>query len=317
MAGIFGFFDFTKPGKGIDTNAPQKHPFFLFWELLWRKLSKYIILNMMYFVIISPIVTFLYLQLITSVQGVVGTDIDVTTMLSQILIGIAQAFPTPVLFLLLAVSILAYGPFTAGLTYILRNYTRQEHAWLSDFWQKARANLKQGIIVGIIDLGIYYLLFFNITSMFSVNDLGLSSGSVFGFNLAGVVSIFILVIYSMMRNYIFMLMVTFELSIVNIYKNSAIFAVVGLWRNLLVVIVNIGTAILFILTYPLVEVIMLPLFAFSFWGFVTVFTCYPVIKKYMIDPINAQQEETEIQGHYPPVTDEHKLGEAWDDEEEL
>ena len=303
---FFGLFDFTKPGKGIDANAPKKHPFFHFWELIWRKLSKLIILNMMYFVVISPILTVLYIQLVTSVQNVVGTDADVSTILAQILIGIAQSVPPAGRIILLIVSVVAYGPFTAGLTYMLRNYVREEHAWFSDFWERAKSNMKQGIIVGILDLGIYVLLFFNIMSMFSINDLSVNSGTAFGFNLAGIVSIFFLVLYSMMRNYIFTLMVTFDLSIMNIYKNSAIFAVVGLWRNLLVLVVNLATAALFILTYPLIEVIIMPLFAFSFWGFVTIFTCYPVIKKYMIDPIMAQQEELDLPGHYPPVNESEK-----------
>lgn len=57
MAGFFGMFDYSKPGKGVDKNGPQKKRFFLFFELYFRKFSKMILLNLMFLAFCIPIIT--------------------------------------------------------------------------------------------------------------------------------------------------------------------------------------------------------------------------------------------------------------------
>ena len=57
MAGFFGLFDYSKPGKGVDKNGPQKKRFFHFFELYFRKFWKLITLNMLYVLFCIPIVT--------------------------------------------------------------------------------------------------------------------------------------------------------------------------------------------------------------------------------------------------------------------
>ncbi|MGI5959464.1 MAG: YesL family protein [Massiliimalia sp.] len=57
MAGFFGFFDYSKPGKGVDKDAPQKKRFFYFFELYFRKFWKLITLNLMYVLFCIPIIT--------------------------------------------------------------------------------------------------------------------------------------------------------------------------------------------------------------------------------------------------------------------
>lgn len=48
MAGIFGFFDYSKPGKGVNKDEPPKPRFLLFWELYFRKFWKLIQLNLLF-----------------------------------------------------------------------------------------------------------------------------------------------------------------------------------------------------------------------------------------------------------------------------
>lgn len=57
MAGFFGLFDYTKPGKGVRKDEPQKGRFFHFWELFFRKFWKLIQLNVLFLVFCIPIVT--------------------------------------------------------------------------------------------------------------------------------------------------------------------------------------------------------------------------------------------------------------------
>ncbi len=57
MAGFFGLFDYTKPGKGVDKNSPQKKRIFVFFELYFRKFWKLITLNLIYILFCIPIIT--------------------------------------------------------------------------------------------------------------------------------------------------------------------------------------------------------------------------------------------------------------------
>lgn len=57
MAGFFGLFDYTKPGRGISKNEPQKPRFFFFWELFFRKFWQLVQLNLLYIAFCLPIVT--------------------------------------------------------------------------------------------------------------------------------------------------------------------------------------------------------------------------------------------------------------------
>ena len=51
----FGFFDYTKPGPGVDKKAPKKHAFFEFFELWFNNIWSLISVNISY----SLLVTFL------------------------------------------------------------------------------------------------------------------------------------------------------------------------------------------------------------------------------------------------------------------
>ena len=50
------FFNYDKPGKGIEKDAPKKKGPFLYLELLWRKLGKLILSNILYFVLSLPVI---------------------------------------------------------------------------------------------------------------------------------------------------------------------------------------------------------------------------------------------------------------------
>ncbi|MDR3206920.1 MAG: DUF624 domain-containing protein [Oscillospiraceae bacterium] len=286
MAGIFGLFDFTRPGKGVDKDTPEKHPFFLFFELVWRKLGRLVLLNVIYFIAILPLVTAVYFLVTAGLLGSAAqAGLDpaefLASPLPSVLLGVATALPAPVNIALLALSILAYGPATCGLTFMLRNFTRQQHAWNSDFFDKFKQNFKQGVIFGVLDVAVLSLLVFNLVQ---------PAGGAPLTTVARYVSIPLLVIYLFMRNYIPLMTVTFHLGVMQLLKNAWIFAVIGLPRNLLVLVVN-GVLLVGLAVYvPLGEIALFPLFLFAFMGFVSVFTCYPVVKKYMIDPQNKSPE---------------------------
>ena len=96
-----------------------------------------------------------------------------------------------------------------------------------------------------------------------------------------------------MRNYMYLILVTFKLSIFKILKNSFIFAFLGIKRNLAALL---GTVIVcFINVYlfvwlPLVGLTLPLIITTTTVFFIGAYAAYPVIKKYMITPYYKDEE---------------------------
>lgn len=97
-----------------------------------------------------------------------------------------------------------------------------------------------------------------------------------------------------MRNYMYLILVTFKLSIFKILKNSFIFAFLGIKRNLAALL---GTVIVcFINVYlfvwlPLVGLTLPLIITTTTVFFIGAYAAYPVIKKYMITPYYKDEED--------------------------
>ena len=101
-----------------------------------------------------------------------------------------------------------------------------------------------------------------------------------------------LVVWLFMRHYTYLMAVTVNLSVFHILKNAWLFVVLGFGRNVLSSVVTLACTVATFLLAPLMTIIFLPLFFYSLSWFCTVFTCYPVIKKYIIVPALEAQEQT-------------------------
>ena len=275
MPGFFGFFDYTKPGKGIEKDDPEKHPFFLFFELLWRKLGRLILLNVIFFIILIPIVTAVYVQIYGDAFEAQLQQDSNASLLPIFLYEVWISLPAVAQYILLGVSAVLYGPASCATAYMLRNFTQQRHAWNSDFWDKLKENFKQGLALGLLDILLFGLFAFNLSI-----TAGLGGGLM---TVARVVSMALMFIYLMMRNYTYLMAVTFELRLSQLLKNAWIFAVMGLWRNILTLVINGGLILLTVAIHPIAELLVMPLILFSLTGFVSVFMCFPVLKKHMLD----------------------------------
>jgi len=297
------FFDYSKPGKGVDPDEPQKRPFFLYFELLWRKFSRFFFLNLCYSVVILPMAFAVYLIAwgalfdylsLESVQNA-NPEIAGGAMPSMIFMFALQFFslPVPVWVGLLGLSVVLFGPVTCGLTYITRNWVRQEHADLSDLKDRAKSNFKQGLILGILDIGIYLLLLRNVFVPIDTTHLGEFTAIIL--SVTQTLSVVGLILYSFMRLYTYQMVITFDLKLLHILKNAWLFAIMGIFRNLLATAVMAVTLVLFFVLHPVVELIFFFLFAFSYWAYSNNFITYPIIKKFMIkdeEPIeNPEQPE--------------------------
>ena len=95
-------------------------------------------------------------------------------------------------------------------------------------------------------------------------------------------------------------MITFDLSILKILKNSLIFTVLGIKRNVMALIgfiVLIGIHILLVillLPFGISIPIILPfVYIMAICCFIGTYAAYPIIDKHMIEPYKHTQEQVE------------------------
>ena len=272
---------YTKPGPGVDKNAPEKRRIWQFFEIFFGQLSKLSVINMIYFVAMLPLVLGLWLCFRIDFSSPSILVLRVPGTLD--LIG----------FILLIVSVFVSFPATAGFTYVIRNIQRREHAWMwHDFKKHIRANYKKGVINGAVTLVLYYLL---------INAHGLYLGQ-YVFPSAtlntvfSVVMMLLIVLFTWSQFYVNTMIVTFDLKMRDIYKNAFLFAISSAPRNLLVsiicLILGFGVYVLFLAIPPL-AILLAFLILYSLFGFITVFTIYPTIDKYMIAVAPNKKADTE------------------------
>jgi len=252
-----GFFNknYDKPGKGVSKNAPRKRGFFLFWELLGRKFGKIIQVNLLFILFSIPIVTI--------------------------------------------------GPATAAATYVLRNFAREEHAFVWwDFIDAFKKNFKQSFIAGIIDLIFTFFFVYDGLFYWSLRGTTLSTGKYFLLAF----SITALIVYLFIHYYVYTIMVTFDLKLRYVYKDAAIFAIVGLKNNVSALISHLVTLVVYIGSifaaaqfatqgvFFVIFILWFVIFALilpAFMRFISVFSTYPVIQKYMMSTEEEAVDERE------------------------
>ena len=196
--GLFGNYD--KPGPGVDKDEPKKAAPVRFFEILWRKLSKLVQLNLTFMipfivvialmvgVFLLPVPHFLYA---TSFFGVLDLYILYAVTLPLILLS----------------------PFTCGLAYVTRNFAREEHAFVwSDFWDAVKNNWKPALLNGVIVYLAYVILSFSIF-FYSTR---VSDNWMFMIPLAVCCILSILMLFA--QYYIPVMIVTFDLKLRHIYR---------------------------------------------------------------------------------------------------
>ena len=198
------------------------------------------------------------------------------------------------------------GLADAGLTFITRNYSREKHAFLrEDFIESIKKNWRTALPIGIINLVVTGVMLFNIFYYAT----GLMPGLVGSDATPMTLSIWDYVVlaatttgyvtFTWMKYYIPFLMITFKLSIKQIYKNAFLFAGANLPMNLLISVILIavygllGGAVLvfaaskinyFVLTIVLTLMVSL---VPGFRSLLIQFCIFPSIKKLIIDPYYA------------------------------
>jgi len=265
MAGFFGLFDYNKPGPGVPKDAPPKSPFIVFFEILQRKFWNLIKVNIMFLFFNLPALILGMLVMMLFFPNILPDAFsDTDILISDILLKFV------LLTLMMCIPMVTVGPAQAGFTYIMRNYAREEHAFLwSDFKETALKNLKQSLIISTINFLATFLMLWSIRAY-----LIIGAGSIL-MTAGSALMVMLFVIFASMNMYIYPIMITFNLSIKQIYKNALIFAVIKFIPNVGILLLS---AIIMLLTFgmiipfsPVIGIIIYVFLTISLIGFLTNF----------------------------------------------
>lgn len=272
--GLFG--NYENAGAGIAKDAPKKKPFFRFWELTGRKFWKLIELNMLYMTCFLPIF---------GAVLVIWFCINTYEALALLLAG-----------LLVLTTLILFGPYTAGCAKVLRNFTLEKPMFMMDtFWKTFRSCFKQSCIMGLIDVlvaGSVAASIYVYPLMISAAKENGTSPTMYYFLYVAGLSVAVAVL--LMSFFAYPMIVSTNLSMKNILKNSLALSCIALKQNLitlLIVAAIVGVFAVLTIFYPLIMAFVLPFMPLTFAGFVIMFNSYPIIQKYVINPYYAQRGE--------------------------
>ena len=289
-----------------------------FFKLLYRKFWNLITLNLVMLPMVLPILIafFVYMaidktpsesQVIFSQlygANLIQATPDSTFLLdmfgSQYMIPAYNSVGTYIgigicaLFLLIT-----FGWQNVGAAYILRGLVRGDPVFIfADYFYAIKRNLKQGFFLGVLDFSVIFLLAFDF--MFFWGRTGSFGQDLMFWGIAALA-----IIYFFMRFYLYLLQITFHLSIRKILKNALIFTTLGIKRNLMaffgiVLLAAFAIALIafFVVLFGFNMIAIpaiLPCFYFlSFSSFMAAYAAYPIIDRYMIAPYAPlEKEETD------------------------
>ena len=310
---LFGFFDYNRDNRPDAQEEDTTPTLKRYFKVLGRRFWKLVTLNLMMLPLVIPVLVCFYLYIsmqqmpvsgevlfpqLLGASAVGGTP---TTTLLFDLFGAQQNIPVFTTWtyigmgICIAFLVVTFGWQNVGAAYIVRNMVRGEPVFVwSDYFYAIKRNLKEGFFLGLIDAVILFVLGFDIAYFWG------RTGS-FTLDFGFFATIALIVLYFLMRFYIYLLLVTFDLSIYKILKNALIFSMLGFKRNIMGVLgiaLITGVHVLLIpllITTPLSGIpIILPfLWYMAAVTFTSAYAAYPIIDRYMIAPYIGTQDEEE------------------------
>lgn len=260
-------------GKELTKEEAMKRSYF---GIFFRHFFDLFRLNLLYVACnLVFIIAFIWLSL----PYLFNLDMVLSQLLSEQMILIPPEPFIPFLFM---------GPFIAGLTYVLRNWSRQEHAFIVyDFFDQTKENWKQSLLLSV--LGTVFTYIFANAVLFYIKA-GLPS--IIILPIAG----FIGIILVSMSFYTYPMIVTFQMGLKDILVNAWIFAMAKLPQNIFYMIVIGLVHIILISNLPVFWAILMVCILICWTGYTINFYVWNVLDKYIIErmePVNEDGEEEE------------------------
>ena len=309
---IFRFRD--RDGKGVEKDEDRRPTFKNFFKQFFRKFSHLLSLNVLMLLQILPVILAVFAFLTTPMtpsQGsaifapLYGASLIGPNATTNLILGL-EALPlnipvySPASYWIIAACavflLLTLGWQSVGSFYVLRGLVRGEAVFVfSDYFYGIKRNFKQGFIFGLID---------SVLTIVLTIDIAYYSQTVGSFWLDVMFWVLtaITILYLVMRPYIYLMLITFDMNIRKMFKNALIFSALGIKRNLLaaigiLVLVAIHALLIVAFMPQGVITVILPLvYLFAAVGFITTYAAYPIIDRYMIAPYRNENSEDNEQG---------------------
>lgn len=308
---LYEFFSGSGDGHGVSKDDRiTDYSVVNFFKLYGRNFGKIVRLNLLYILGNFPILFYLFARsgnisrpslapislLYAPIHGVLlsGNMTPVTAALNGVYgYRTVNYVPTTVTYVFLALAALVlftFGFVNVGCAYIERNIVKCEPIFfMSDFFYAIKRNWKQALIFGILDVAFMALIGYDI--IFFYYNIG-----AFFNNFCFYVSLLLACIYFVMRFYIYIMMLTFDLSIFKLLKNALIFTVLGFKRNIMAIIGMVlfcALCYFIFVTYPPIGMLLPLLLMIGTMTFMATYAAFPKIKEIMIDPYYRDEETPE------------------------
>lgn len=237
--------------RGLARPPREKKGLFKFFEIYGRHMWKLMQVNIIYVVIFIPFVASWWLS---------------------------AKFNSYAPFALSLITAVCFGPATAGMTKVCRNYSQERHAFaFADFFESFKKNFKQSLIMGIIDT--IFIVGFTVAIPTYLKWAEKDSFMYVPF----VMTLSFLIVFFMMHFYIYLMISSTTLSLFKILRNSFFLVPLGLKASISTFATWIFVVLMILFLYPY-TLFIIPFWPLSFLCFVSAYNCYPVIRKFVIQP---------------------------------
>jgi uncharacterized membrane protein YesL len=302
----------NRDGKGV-VEENTKPTLAFFFKSLMRKFPQLLRLNILMLFQILPLIfiaiVFLagdktpsatsttYAPLLGIDQVISSPNVSQSLDMASIQMGLPVFSPiiTCTIIVLALFLLITWGWQNVGATYVLRGLVRGDAVFVfTDYFYAIKRNLKQGFFMGIVDLLLSAVLVIDFIYFYQ------RTGQ-FGMDFMYFVIFALAIIYFLMRFYVYLLLITFDMKNFKIIKNSLIFSILGIKRNIMafigiaIVIVLHALLIWFLISTPLGFAMILPfVYLLALTAFMSAYAAYPIIDKYLIEPYAADQDDEEF-----------------------
>lgn len=316
---------YGKSGKGDYTpDDLPKNRWQLFLEMLRTRMSGLCRMNLMYFVAWLPAMIAISLWVVSfgvALNNSFPVD-EAGNIIEEVAANGVQSFWQTLndmnfmTLLILIPCIAITGPFTAGLSYVTRNWARDEHAFpWADYKDAIKANWKQGLLVSTITGCVPFLVY--ICWRF-YGDMAVGNAV---WVIPQMLILMLGILWALAVTYMYPMMVTYQMNFRTIIRNSFILAVgrlpgsVGI--RLLHCVPTVLFTVIFLLTLqPWVLMLLFAyylIFGFAFSRFITASFTNAVFDKY----INSRIEGAQVNRGLSQENDDDDDDDEQEEEREL
>ena len=200
---------YGKAGKGDYTvsDMPQNR-LQLFGAVLKVRWGSLFGVNLLYMIFWLP--TFLWVLLNGSLVLSTSFELTYENLQGQLMVFLIGLVPCTFI----------TGPFTAGATYITRNWARDEHSFVwSDFWDAVKGNWKQALVVSLIS-GVMPMIAY--VGWYYYGQMGVSNPV---FYIPMGLTIVVALVWKLSEMVIYTLMVTYDLKLKDLIRNAVLLTI--------------------------------------------------------------------------------------------